>query len=501
MKPLQPSLLTKSDDGIIQPPRAGRIVLVLAAVLALVASLLTGQAHRAHAANTITLDNQYNKLVFNYLNGGHQNITVRGSVGSCLAGANQPDCIGQKDGDQVLFTNVATIAGVSVDALVTTQINGNSIIAGYFQNASNELTTNGDFTFRTTIARDFKGPTFKFDFYQADTYGQVGETKVNLRNVQITADDLDGFQSASLSGVQAYTVMSIAAPSPNTGNLTVCAGTSASPCGAVSLPGDVIFQGKANGRSDVPEDQAVVTFGEFSSTAILSAATFAQTGYYSFSFEARDFAGKETITNGTDYTVSYDSNQGQGTPPADQTSALGSQVTVATGSGLTRAGYLFSGWNTQADGSGASFTPAAKITVPYQGQTLYAQWVRVTPVAPTKKPAAPTKVKVTKSPLAKQQRVTWKQGPIVGPRAIKNYRLLLNIDRCPKIILNKKLSKTTTGYTFKRAWLLKRKNSVCSRALRGEVAANEVRYRVRVVAVNERGQATTVNRFTIKRSK
>ena len=72
-------------------------------------------------------------------------------------------------------------------------------------------------------------------------------------------------------------------------------------------------------------------------------------------------------------TVSYDLNNGTGTPPATQTLLLGSVITLNTGTGFNRIGYTFADWNSQADGSG----------IPYQGSmsiidetslTLYAQW-------------------------------------------------------------------------------------------------------------------------------
>lgn len=97
-----------------------------------------------------------------------------------------------------------------------------------------------------------------------------------------------------------------------------------------------------------------------------------------------------TITvNGTDYivpsnvaqtkligavTVTFDLNGGGGTAPSSvklvQGTALGSNYPAAP----TRSDYTFTGWNTQADGKGTSFT---KDTIVNADVTLYAQWNKV----------------------------------------------------------------------------------------------------------------------------
>ena len=56
---------------------------------------------------------------------------------------------------------------------------------------------------------------------------------------------------------------------------------------------------------------------------------------------------------------------------------------TGTDTGFTRPGYLFTGWNTAADGSGQSYAPGATVktgarTAPLK---LYAQWQQLTPVA------------------------------------------------------------------------------------------------------------------------
>jgi len=73
---------------------------------------------------------------------------------------------------------------------------------------------------------------------------------------------------------------------------------------------------------------------------------------------------------GGPYTVTFDINGGTGTAPASATG----KTTLPNGSGFSKAGFAFSGWNTAGSGGGSnyaagtSYTPAANIT-------LYAKWV------------------------------------------------------------------------------------------------------------------------------
>ena len=78
-----------------------------------------------------------------------------------------------------------------------------------------------------------------------------------------------------------------------------------------------------------------------------------------------------------DYTVTYKANGAEsGKPPAEQTSIKSSAVSLQANTGnLAKNGYLFDGWNTKADGSGADYAPGAS----YKGEdlTLYAKWAAI----------------------------------------------------------------------------------------------------------------------------
>jgi len=83
------------------------------------------------------------------------------------------------------------------------------------------------------------------------------------------------------------------------------------------------------------------------------------------------------------YTVTYDANGGTG---GHQDSGLsdGSTYTVLSNdaAGISYDGYAFTGWNTEADGSGTPYKPEDTFTVT-KNVTLYAQWTEIFVSPPT----------------------------------------------------------------------------------------------------------------------
>ncbi|CAN5303017.1 hypothetical protein BH11ACT5_BH11ACT5_06390 [soil metagenome] len=77
-------------------------------------------------------------------------------------------------------------------------------------------------------------------------------------------------------------------------------------------------------------------------------------------------------------TITYDANGGSGTVPTQSyTDGTAAAATVISDGGtLTRSGYVFTGWNTAASGSGTAYAASASIR-PTADVTLYAQWVAV----------------------------------------------------------------------------------------------------------------------------
>ena len=75
----------------------------------------------------------------------------------------------------------------------------------------------------------------------------------------------------------------------------------------------------------------------------------------------------------TTYTVTFNANGGSGTVPSYQTANSGSSITLPYGSGLTKSGYYFGGWNTNSSGTGSNYSAGESFTVT-GNITLYARW-------------------------------------------------------------------------------------------------------------------------------
>ena len=80
-------------------------------------------------------------------------------------------------------------------------------------------------------------------------------------------------------------------------------------------------------------------------------------------------------------TINFDGNGSTGGSTASQQIAAGNTASL-NANGFTRTEYVFTGWNTAADGSGTSYADGADYTVtPATGDatvTLYAQWEEIT---------------------------------------------------------------------------------------------------------------------------
>lgn len=76
------------------------------------------------------------------------------------------------------------------------------------------------------------------------------------------------------------------------------------------------------------------------------------------------------------YIVTFNANGGSGT--MNSQSFTENEPQNLTANAFTRTGYTFSGWNTQANGSGTSYTNEQSVTLTTAGLTLYAQWTAKT---------------------------------------------------------------------------------------------------------------------------
>jgi uncharacterized repeat protein (TIGR02543 family) len=76
------------------------------------------------------------------------------------------------------------------------------------------------------------------------------------------------------------------------------------------------------------------------------------------------------------YRIFYFSNNGTGTIP-EQEVVIGNDAILSDGSGLSRTGYIFNGWNTKSDGTGAHYAAGFSLT-PDADMHFYAIWATPT---------------------------------------------------------------------------------------------------------------------------
>lgn len=89
------------------------------------------------------------------------------------------------------------------------------------------------------------------------------------------------------------------------------------------------------------------------------------------------------------YTITYNANGATGSVVDSTNYASGSNVTIKSNTGMTRAGYTFVEWNTKADGTGIGYVANDTLVI-NENTTLYAQW-KIGAIIDPIKPITPTK--------------------------------------------------------------------------------------------------------------
>ncbi|MFM2090543.1 MAG: hypothetical protein RLZZ127_1032, partial [Planctomycetota bacterium] len=111
------------------------------------------------------------------------------------------------------------------------------------------------------------------------------------------------------------------------------------------------------------------TFSGWNTAADGSGDAYAAGGSYAIDAPATLFAQWTLDT----YAVGYDANGGTGSIAA-ATKAFGIDLTLSDGTGFTRTGFTFLGWDTLPLGGGMGFPPSGTYAVDAPA-TLYAQWM------------------------------------------------------------------------------------------------------------------------------
>jgi len=154
-----------------------------------------------------------------------------------------------------------------------------------------------------------------------------------------------------------------------TGNVTysVNGGSGTAPTDATNyLPGASVTTASGSGLT-----KSGYTFAGWNTASDGSGTTYAASTSGAF-----NFSGAITLYAKWTGNVTYSVNGGSGTAPTDVTNYLpGASVTTASGTGLTKSGYTFAGWNTAANGSGTTYAASTSGAFSFSGAiTLYAKW-------------------------------------------------------------------------------------------------------------------------------
>jgi uncharacterized repeat protein (TIGR02543 family) len=159
----------------------------------------------------------------------------------------------------------------------------------------------------------------------------------------------------------------------------------------------------ANGGSSAPAAQLRTAGSIFTLPA--SSANPTRSGFSFLGWATISSSSVQDFSAGTSYTmpgsattlyavwqaangrISYNSNGGSGTLPADNTGTAGTSAiakaqdatsSVAAPATLAKSGFTFAGWNTVAGGTGIDYAPGSSIVLPGSGTTeLFAQWTPV----------------------------------------------------------------------------------------------------------------------------
>ena len=181
---------------------------------------------------------------------------------------------------------------------------------------------------------------------------------------------------AALLFIAVFALICTACPGPEGGNsnYTVTFDGNGATGGAAPAPQTVGAGSPITMPSRGTLSKTGFVFGGWNTKADGSGTTYAVNDSYTPTSSITLFAKWDLPDSGT-WKVTYDANGATGgNAPAAQDVAKGSDLTLASGGGLSMTGHTFSGWNTLADGEGITYAAGSSFT-PDDNVTLYAKWL------------------------------------------------------------------------------------------------------------------------------
>jgi len=289
------------------------------------------------------------------------------------------------------YSNIITVSGTQIDALI-------SIV--YLQNSESDRGLADDKIDRvdandtnplleTRFGNSAPRPQLGFAVYDVNFVLGGTSTPVILRNVVVTVRDVDNDQFVEFSGLSSYTLASGRDTSLEigayTGNAQFTAinrdGTLEQLTATVPDGSVMFFATWSSSSSDPIVDQekfwVEANFGDVSTLRVKLGSYDDGFANFDLDFRTAGFTGPTdppVQVNQPSFTLSYDANTGSGTVP-NSTSGNG-QLPVASASvseAMTKAGSVFAGWNTRADGSGVTYNSGSSILL-VADTTLFAMW-------------------------------------------------------------------------------------------------------------------------------
>jgi uncharacterized repeat protein (TIGR02543 family) len=313
---------------------------------------MSGVLAASAPANAVTVDNNNNPIAFSNVSA----VGANAAVGFTYRYENAVT-IGSQVID-VIFSIAAKTSGGSVNP-----VDASGAPAG---------ATNSMINSTLGFSGSTDSVTYRLEFVEDNT-----TTPITLQNVAINVGDIDLQQFAQFAGITNYRLSTASSTSP-TSTLSELTPQTTAQVGTIPA-GSYRFQSTSGGSTAEDEENWVeVRYAEVNAIEIVLGATQSGGAFFSIDFKPASWpvpaAVSVTTPTPTSYTVTYDSNTpDSGTAPS-ATTAAGSQTILGNSGTLVKAGFTFGGWNTAANGTGATYAPGSSI-IPISAVTLYALWL------------------------------------------------------------------------------------------------------------------------------
>lgn len=273
-------------------------------------------------------------------------------------------------GNTFTYTNVLPSSGQNIDAVLKVKEISGATITKVDAVGNNQGSPDSQLNSTINVTASSGYVTYTISFID-----HVTQEVVTLQNVSINVSDIDLKQFAQFAGPRSYKVQ-------NPTNLTVYSRTAGTGILADSnlRVGEYKFAEISDASSNATDTPhwAEVNYDQISSIDIRIGANKSGGALFGIQFKPAAW-GSTATTNPTlaasSYTISYDANTAaSGSAPGSTTGTGTLNLAYNTGN-MAKPGYAFGGWNTQADGLGATVAPGASFT-PTSDITLYAVWLQ-----------------------------------------------------------------------------------------------------------------------------